>query len=168
MVPIALIVAVAENGVIGKNNDMPWHIKSEFQYFKRTTLGYPIISGRKNFEATGFLKGRANIVITRDTAYRAEGAIVVHTFDDALKTAQKIAADDGKDKIFIVGGAEIYKMALPLAKTLYYTEIHFKPEGDIFFPDFNRGDFIETKREAHQAQEGETANYTITVLERKV
>lgn len=168
MAKIALIVAVAENGVIGKNNDMPWHIKSEFQYFKKTTLGYPIISGRKNFEATGFLKGRANIIITRDTSYRAEDAIVVHTLDAAIATAQKIAADENKDKIFIVGGAEIYKLALPLVDTLYYTEVHLKPAGDIFFPAFNRADFVETKREAHTAQEGESADYTITVLERKV
>lgn len=166
MVKIALIVAVAENGVIGKNNDMPWHIKSEFQYFKRTTLGYPIISGRKNFAATGLLKGRANIVITRDTSFTAEGAIVVHTLDDAIATAQKIAAHDGKDKIFVVGGAEIYKMALPLVDTMYYTEVHLKPEGDIFFPPFDRALFTETKREPHVAQEGESGNYTITVLER--
>lgn len=167
MTRISLIAAVAENGVIGKNNDLPWKIKSEFQYFKDTTMGRPIIMGRKSFMSLGKpLPGRANIVITRDKTYQAEGARAVHTLDEALALAKDIAAKDGIDEIFVVGGADIYRMALSAADRLYLTEIHMKPDGDIFFPDFDRAAWKETKREFHKALPGEDADYTITVLEK--
>lgn len=169
MIKTSLIVAVAENGVIGKNNDMPWHIKSEFQYFKRTTTGKPVIMGRKSFDALGGkpLPNRSNIIITRDPHYTAAGITVVHTLEDALKAARKIAQATKVDEIFIAGGAEIYRLALPLTDRFYLTHIHLKPEGDIFFPPYDPAEWVEIKREFHKAQKGESADYTITVLERK-
>jgi len=170
---VALIAAVAENGVIGKdgstNHSLPWNIKSEFQYFKRTTMGKPIIFGRKTIEALGGrpLPGRLNIIVTRDKNYKMDGATVVTRLEDAIKTAKEAAEKDKLDEIFVGGGAEIYKLALPVADRIYLTEIHLKPEGDTLFPSFDRKEWNEVKREFHQKKEGESADYTITVLERK-
>ena len=165
---IALIAAVAENGVIGKDNELPWRIKSEWQYFVRMTKRKPVVMGRKTFESIGApLKDRANIIITRDAEYMREGIIVTTTLDKALDIARKIAAETGQDEIMIGGGAEIYKLSLPIADRLYLTEIHLKPDGDTLFPAFDRKDWTETKREFHKAEAGESADYTITVLDRK-
>lgn len=165
---IALIAAVAENGIIGQDNKLPWHIKSEWQYFIRMTKHKPIIMGRLTFESLGEpLKDRANIIVTRNAGYKHPGIIVTTTLAKALDIAKKIAAETGQDEIMIGGGAEIYKLALPLADRLYLTEIHMKPEGDTKFPAFDRSEWVETKREFHKAQAGESADYTITVLDRK-
>lgn len=165
---VSLIAAVAENGIIGKDNQLPWHIKSEFAYFVRMTKHKPIIMGRKSFESLGApLKDRSNILVTRDAKYTRPGFIVTTTIEKALDIAKTIAAETRQDEIMIGGGAEIYRLALPLADRLYLTEIHLKPEGDTKFPAFDRNDWVETKREFHRALPGETADYTITVLERK-
>ena len=166
---ISMIAAAAENGIIGKDNELPWRIKSEWQYFLNTTRHKPVIEGRLTFESRGAVpfKDRPNIVITRKPDYKAEGVIVTSTLEKAIDIAKKIAAETGQDEIMIGGGAEIYKLALPLADRLYLTEIHLKPEGDTKFPDFDHSEWTETKREFHQAKPGETADYTITVLDRK-
>ncbi len=165
---IALIAAMADNGVIGKDNKLPWRIRSEWQYFVRMTRHKPVIMGRLTFESLGApLKDRANIIVTRNAEYARDGIIVATTLDKALDIARKIAAETKQDEVMIGGGAEIYKLALPLCDRLYLTEIHLTPDGDTVFPAFDREDWTETKREFHKAQEGETADYTITVLERK-
>lgn len=171
-VTISLIAAVGENGVMGKsgaaNHSLPWDIKSEFKYFRDTTMGKPIIWGRRTIEALGKpLPGRLNIIVTRDAGYQMEGAIVLHTLDAAIKAATEAAEDAQIDEIFIGGGAEIYKQALPSCDRLYLTEVHMKPEGDTVFPDFDRSAFEEVKREFHAKKPGESADYTITVLERR-
>jgi dihydrofolate reductase len=168
-VKVSLIAAVAENGVIGRDGQLPWHIKSEFQYFKNTTIGHPIVMGRRSFESLGKpLPKRANIVVTRDKNFRAEGALVLHTLEEGLAAARAIAEHEGVDEVFIGGGSDIYRLTLPEADRLYLTEVHLKPEGDTLFPAFDREEWREVKREFHKAKEGETADYTITVLERKL
>jgi dihydrofolate reductase len=165
---VSLIAAVAENGVIGKDGQLPWHIRSEFRYFKNTTIGKPIVMGRRSFESLGKpLPERANIIVTRDPNFTAAGAIVTHTLEDGIRIAQEIAEKDGVDEIFIGGGADIYRLSLPGADRLYLTEVHMTPEGDTLFPAFDRSEWQEVKREFHKARDGETADYTITVLERK-
>jgi len=165
---IALIAAVAENGVIGRDNRLPGHIKSQWHDFVRMTRHRPVIMGRRTFESLGApLKERPNIVVTRDAGYKRDGIIVAASLDKALGIAKKIAAETGQDEIMIGGGAEIYRLALPLADRLYLTEINLKPEGDTKFPAFDRAEWLETKREFHKARAGESADYTITVLERK-
>lgn len=168
-IKLASIVAVAENGVIGKDNAMAWHIPSEFAYFRRMTLGKPIIMGRKSFESLGSkpLPKRTNIVVTRDPSWRAPDVMACTSLEDAIATARRIATGRGVDTIFITGGAEIYKQAMPLIDTLYLTEIHLSPEGTTFFPEFDRSQFVETSRLEQPQQDGEEAGYTITVLERK-
>lgn len=168
-IKLASIVAVAENGVIGRDNAMAWHIPSEFAYFRRMTLGKPIIMGRKSFEALGNtpLPKRTNIIVTRDPTWAHEGVIACTSLEKAIAAAQTVARKDGVDTIFIVGGAEIYQLAMPLIDILYLTEIHLTPQGTTVFPRFNRQQFVETKRTHHACQGGEDAAYTITVLERK-
>lgn len=162
---ISLIAAVAENGVIGNKGDIPWRIRSDFQYFKDMTIGKPVIMGRKTFETLpgGPLKDRPNIVITRDASYTPPGATVVTSLDEALDVARR----HGGNEIMIAGGAEIYKLALPLADRLYINEIHMKPEGDTYFPDFFRQDWIEMTVAHHPALPGESADYTVKIFDRK-
>lgn len=166
---LASIAAVAENGVIGSDNGMPWNIPSEFAYFRRMTLGKPVIMGRKTFESLGSkpLPKRPNLIVTRNPNWRAPDVMACTSLEDAIATARRIATGRGADTIFIAGGAEIYKLAMPLIDTLYLTEVHLKPEGSTFFPEFDRSQFVETSRMEQRQQDGEDAGYSITVLERK-
>jgi dihydrofolate reductase len=167
LIEICSIAAVAENGVIGDGLHMPWKIRSELKYFERMTKHKPVIMGRKTFEALGQpLKERTNIIVTRDTSYTRPGIIVAHSLGQALDVAREVATKSGADEIMIGGGAEIYAQAMPFISRLYLTEIHLNPKGDIRFPAFGRTEWLETKREFHKAKEGETADYTITVLKR--
>lgn len=129
---LAIIVAAARNGVIGRNNQLPWHLPQDLKYFKAVTLGKPVIMGRKTYESIGRpLPGRANIVITRDLSWCANGVEVVHSFDEALELASGVDVSE----VMVIGGAEIYKAALPVAHRIYLTRIDLEPEGDAFFPE---------------------------------
>jgi len=135
---LSLIVAVAHDNVIGVGNTLPWHLPEDLAYFKATTLGKPVIMGRKTFESIGrLLPGRPNIVITRQEGWRGvEGLHVVHSVDEAIAKAENLVAQgavDG-DEAMIIGGAEIYRSALPLADRVYLTEIDLRIEGDAWFP----------------------------------
>ena len=165
---IALIAAVAENGVIGKDNDLPWKVKGDWKYFKDKTLGKPIIMGRKCFISLGKpLTNRPNIVITRDTSFKAEGATVTHSLEQALETARDMLAQNGGDEIMVIGGSEIYRLALPLADRLYLNTIHMTAEGDIFFPEVDFSKWQETLSEFHAKEPGDSADYTVRIYERK-
>lgn len=128
---ISLIVAATENGVIGKDGKMPWRLPAESAYFRQTTLAHPVISGRKNYEAMGRpLPDRLNIVVTRQTDYKLpEGVVLAHSLDEALN----LPAVKDADEVFIIGGAQIYDEAMPLADKLYLTIVHTKIDGDTFF-----------------------------------
>ncbi len=129
---ISLIVAHDENQVIGYNKAMPWHLPGDLAYFKKTTMGKPMIMGRKTFESIGkALPGRTNIVVTRDPSYQAEGIVVAHSFDEALAIAEK-----EEKEIMVIGGEQIFKMALPIADVLYVTFIQHEFNGDTYFPAY--------------------------------
>ena len=161
---ISLIAAVAENGVIGQNNDMPWHLPDDFAFFKRKTSHHPIIMGRKSLEALGKpLPNRTNIVVTRNPDFKAQGVTVVHTLDDAIVEAKAV----NQEEIFVIGGAEIYKMALPTATTLYLTEIHRAYEGDTYFPTFDKSEWQEVSRHPHSADERHETGFDFVEYERK-
>ncbi len=146
---LALIAAVARNGVIGVNNALPWRLPDDLRYFKALTLGHPIVMGRKTWESLpGLLPGRTSVVITRDPAYRAEGATVVHSLEEALAVSAET------DEIFVVGGADLYAQALPRADRLYLTEIQADYAGDARFPAFQRDAFREVSREVRRAESG--------------
>ncbi len=140
---LSIIVAVASNGVIGSENDMPWHISEDLKRFKRLTLGKKIIMGRKTWESLPFkpLKNRENIVLTRSKDFKAEGAVVVHSLADAL------ALLDNEEEAFIIGGGNIYKQALPFTQKLYITEVHSEYEGDTLFPEIDPMLWKESSRE---------------------
>ncbi len=128
---IALIAAQAENRVIGLDNKMPWHLPEDLQYFKKITLGKPVIMGRKTFESIGRpLPGRTNIVVTRQSDWRAEGVVTASGLEQALSLAER----ESPDELMVIGGAQIYAEALPLAQRIYLTQIHKEIEGDAWFP----------------------------------
>jgi len=149
---IALIAALAENGVVGRDNQLPWHLPGDLPYFKRVTLGKPVVMGRKTWDSIGRpLPGRANIVVSRQVGLQLEGATVVADIESALALASGIAAAAGVQELMVIGGAEIYALALPLAQRLYLTEVHAEVAGDAWFPPWNRDDWQERSREYHSA-----------------
>lgn len=167
MVELAVIVAAADNGVIGCKGELPWHLPEDLRYFKRVTLGKPIVMGRKTFESIGRpLPGRANIVISRNADYRAEGVRVVASLDEALQLAEDIAANDSVDEVMVIGGAQIYAEALLRADRLYYTAVHGNVEGDAFLPGIDWTLWRETSREAHRAASPDAFDYTFLTYER--
>jgi len=160
---ISLIVAASENGVIGKDGVVPWHLPSELIYFKQTTIGHPVIMGRKTHGSIGrALPGRTNIVITRQKNYRTKNCVVVHSIDEAISQAQKAS---GSDEIFIIGGAEIYELAMPLAQRLYLTNVHAKIEGDKFF-EHDPKDWNEISRKTYPTDKTNKYGYDVLVLEK--
>ncbi len=162
---LAMIVAMANNNVIGLNNDMPWHLPADLQWFKKTTLGSPIIMGRKTYESIGRpLPGRLNIILSRDTELEIEGCSVVNSLEDAIKTAEE--ADNTKDEIFITGGAHLYNKFLAEADTLYLTLIDAELEGDTFFPDYTKYNWQEKQRIENPADDKNPYALTFIKLER--
>ena len=147
---ISLIVAVSENGVIGKNNELLWKLPDDLKRFKKLTIGHPIIMGRKTFDSIGKpLPGRTSIVITRNSDFKMDGIIVSHSFEEALKQAEILESNE----VFIIGGGEIYKQALPVADRLYVTEVETIIAGDAFFEIENPEQWIESERTAHPADD---------------
>lgn len=144
---ISLIVALSANRVIGEGNKLPWHLPEDLKRFKRITSGHPVIMGRKTYESIGrLLPGRMNIIITRNENYRIEGAVVVHSLVAAYEAA---GAAPGGEEIFVIGGGEIFSMALPQADKLYLTWVKKRIEGDTFFPEIDVKYFGESFREEH-------------------
>lgn len=154
---ISLIVAFDDSRVMGYNNKMPWHLPGDLAYFKKTTMGKPMIMGRKTFESIGkALPGRTNIVITRDLNYKAEGIIIVHSFEEALDVAKK-----EEKEIMIIGGEQIFRLALPIADVLYVTKIQHAFQGDTFFPEISDEWKIVSESEEHETKEGIKFSYLI-------
>ena len=144
---IALVVAAARNRVIGRAGAMPWHVPGDLKTFRRLTIGRPIIMGRKTFEAIGrALDGRTNIVVTRDPAFQADGVTIATSLDAALACANNAPSVD--NSIMIIGGGEIYRVALPYADTIYMTEITADPDGDTWFPALDPTEWAEMERVA--------------------
>jgi dihydrofolate reductase len=145
---IVLVVARAENGVIGKDGALPWHLPADLKHFKRVTMGTPMIMGRKTFESLpGLLPGRRHIVLTRDRAWAADGAESAHTVQDALLKADA-------DRVSVIGGAEIFELFGKLATSVELTEIHADAEGDTVMPPFQPANWREVSREQHAAADG--------------
>jgi dihydrofolate reductase len=166
--PVAMILAVAQNGVIGKGDGLPWRIPAEMKYFMATTLGKPVIMGRKTFETLESpLPRRTNIIVTRGKNYAQDGVVVTHTLDEALQQADVIAQRDGVDEIMIAGGAEIYRLALPIADTLYYTRVNIDAEGDAYFDDIDWSQWRCEKREEFAAADDKTPGYTLMLYRRR-
>jgi len=165
---LSMMVAKASNNVIGRNNKLPWYLPNDLKYFKQVTFGKPVIMGRKTWESLkGPLPGRTNIVITRQPDYRAEGAKVVATVDEAIAMAENVAFIEGQEEAVIMGGAEIYALALPQTERLYLTEVHADVEGDTFFPAYATAEWQEIGREDFAAEGPNPYDYSFVVYERK-
>ncbi|WP_078085519.1 dihydrofolate reductase [Microbulbifer mangrovi] len=163
---LAMIVAMARNRAIGRENTLPWRISGDLQFFKRTTLGKPIVMGRKTFESIGRpLPGRQNIVITRNPDWSVDGVTVVSSLEQALDVAAATAAREGADEVMVIGGAEIYRQAMPLAQRLYVTEVDAEVEGDAFFPALNET-WREVSRDCYPASEKDEYNYCLVQYDR--
>lgn len=158
---ISLIAAVAKNRVIGNRGQITWRLPADLKHFKMVTLGHPIIMGRRTYESIGRpLPERTNIVVTRDPKYRASGCVVVASLEDAFR-----AAGDAEE-VFIIGGGEIYRQALPLAEKLYITSVEAEPEGDVFFPEINPDEWRIVSREDHLKDERNQYDYSFLVYEK--
>ncbi|MBD3610417.1 MAG: type 3 dihydrofolate reductase [Gammaproteobacteria bacterium] len=160
---ISLIWAMADDRVIGINNSLPWKLPADMKWFRQHTLGKPIVMGRKTFESFGAkpLPQRTNIIITSDKEYQADGAVVVHSIDDAIKAAGDV------DEVMIIGGMSFYRQMLPKADKLYMTLIHDKFKGDAWFPEFDISPWQEIHREDHEADEKNTHAHSFVVMQRR-
>jgi dihydrofolate reductase len=159
---ITLIVAVADSGVIGRDNTLPWHLPDDLKRFKRLTMGKPMVMGRKTFESIGKpLPGRQNIVVTRDANYRREGITVVHGLDAAVRAAGDVP------EIMIIGGAELFRLSLPRAGRLHLTRVHGDIAGDVFWPALDVREWQVVESEPHDADERHAYAMTFEVWEKR-
>lgn len=169
VLPIALVVARARNGVIGREGGLPWRLKTDLQLFKANTLGKPVIMGRKTWDSLALkpLPKRTNIVLSRDQAFQPKGALAVDSWSEALSIAREQAEEDGAEEVCVIGGEALFELALPKARRLYLTEVDAAPDGDARFPDFEEADWTEVRREAHPAGEVDDHAFVLRVLERR-
>jgi dihydrofolate reductase len=159
---VSIVVAIAENNAIGKNNELLWYLPTDLKHFKQITNGHPIIMGRKTFDSIGKpLPNRRNIVITRSAGLEIPGAEVCHTL------AEAIALCKAEKEVFIVGGAEIYRQAINNTDKIYLTRVHAQYEADAFFPEIDQKEWKEVDTEAHQPDEKNNVAYTFSTLLRK-
>ena len=159
---VSIVVATAENNVIGKENQLIWHLPADLKHFKQLTMGHPILMGRKTFESIGKpLPGRTSFVITRQEDYKAEGCIVVHSVKAAIELAKQL-----DDTVCVIGGAEIYRQALPMVDTIELTKIHHTFDGDTFFPEIKEEDWKVVAKEDHEPDEKNKFSYSYLTLKR--
>ena len=168
---LSLIVAMAKNRTIGLDGAMPWHIPEDLKFFKRVTMGHPVIMGRKTYQSIGAaLPGRTNIVVARNKDFEAADADVVHDLSEALTKAKATEElwrpDGGREEIFVIGGADIYGQALPEAQRIYMTEVHQEHPGDAFFPELAEGEWKETDRQDRDPETPGGSAYSLVILDR--
>ena len=163
---LSLLVAMAKNRVIGRDNKLPWHLPADLKHFKFLTIGQTIVMGRKTYESIGKpLPGRVNIIITRQEGYEVPGATVVSSIDDALLMCEKIRSINGEN--FIIGGEELYRQTLKICRRIYITEIQRDFEGDVCFPEVDPNEWEETQRDKHISENDTNLEYHFVVLDRK-
>ncbi|WP_343688120.1 dihydrofolate reductase [Chitinophaga sp.] len=163
---VSIIVAASENNVIGIHNHLPWHLPVDMKYFKDTTMGKPIVMGRKSFEELGkVLPGRPNIMITRQEGYTRPGLIVVPSLEAGIEKAKTF----GTDELFVTGGGEIFKMAIEkeIIDRIYLTRVHAEVEGDTYFPDFDQSKWVKVKDELYEKDERHQYSMSFQVWEFK-
>ncbi|WP_313010525.1 dihydrofolate reductase [Stutzerimonas nitrititolerans] len=166
-IPLAMIAALAQNRVIGLDNKMPWHLPADLKHFKAMTLGKPIVMGRKTWDSLGRpLPGRLNLVVSRQPGLCLKGAETFGSLEDALQRAEQWAREQEATEIMLIGGAQLYQQALPLAQRLYLTRIAASPEGDAFFPAFDEILWQRADCQAHPA-EGEAPAYSFETWQRR-
>jgi dihydrofolate reductase len=164
---LSIIVAASENNVIGKNNQLPWHLPADMKYFKEKTMGHCVIMGRKNFESIPDkyrpLSGRTNIVVTRQKDFKGGAVIISHSLAEAIQ----IAKDKNETECFIIGGGEIFSQSMSICDCIYLTRIHAHIEGDVFFSEINMDEWKEVSIEKFSANEKNKYDFSFITLERK-
>ena len=161
---ISQIVAVSENWIIGRDNDLPWTMPDDMAWFKRVTMGHTVIMGRRNYEANGSqaLPGRTNIVISRQKDFRLDDSMVVPTLESALEICKR----EEQEEVFIVGGGEIYRLSLPRTDRIYLTVIHTRLEGDTTYPELNMEEWQKIHEDPHRSDQQNPFDFTFYILER--
>ena len=158
---------MADNGVIGLDNGLPWRLPVDMKHFMTTTLGKPVVMGRKTLESMKSpLPGRTNIVLTRDPSWQRDAVQVVRDLPAAMALAEQQGLIDGVDEAMVIGGAEIYALALPMAERLYVTRVHAQPAGDVYFPAIDLTAWRLLSQQQHQADERHSSSFSIEVYER--
>jgi dihydrofolate reductase len=158
----SLVVAMARNRVIGRDNQLPWKLPKDLAYFKRVTMGHPVVMGRRTWQSIGRpLPGRKNIVVTRNPAFSAPGATIVASLDAAWRAAGEV------EETCVIGGTSLFAEALPIADRIHLTEVDAVVEGDTYFPEFDRSEWVEHEVERHPADERHAYPFRIVVLERR-
>jgi dihydrofolate reductase len=165
---VAVVAARAKNGVIGRDGALPWRLKSDMALFKASTLGKPVIMGRKTWDSLPKkpLPGRLNIVMSRDGTFAPQGAVACEHFEEALEMAREQAREDGVDEVCVIGGRALFDLALPRARRLYLTEVAAEPEGDVRFPEVDETVWREVRRDEHPAGGEDEFPFVFRVLER--
>lgn len=167
-VPVAMIAAIGENFVIGREGQIPWRLPTDFAHFKRMTIGKPLIMGRKTFASIGRpLPGRTNLIVTRQPDFAADGVVVCRSLEEALARAQAIAATDGAGEVMIGGGGELYREAMPLAERLHITHVAASPEGDARFPPIDPEVWEVTQRHEVGRTDKDSADFTVLTYSRR-
>lgn len=165
---LSIVCALAQNRVIGRDNQLPWRLPADLAHFKKLTLGHPVIMGRKTFESIGRpLPQRTNIVVTTQSEWSAAGVTVVNSLPQALDSAERAAEAMGVQEMMLIGGATLYKQAMPHVSRLYLTEVQANIEGDAFFPEWNRAEWVEKSCQLHSADGKNDFAYAFAVYERR-
>lgn len=166
--PLVLVAAIADNGVIGDDNRLIWRLKTDLRHFRSLTLGRPVLMGRKTYLSIGKpLPGRETVVLTRDPDFRPDGVHVAPSLPAALAIGQELGAGMGADSVTVAGGADVYRQALPLAQRLELTLVHATPEGDAVFPEWDHSAFIEEGRKSHPRSPDDEHPFTFATFRRR-
>lgn len=165
---IALVVARAENGAIGRRGDLPWRLSTDLKQFRKLTLGKPVLMGRRTFNSLPrVLDQRVNVVLSRDPDFDAPGAVVAGSLDEGLAVAREAAKAAGVDEIMVIGGDDVFRAVMPLAGRIYLTEVHAAPDADVWFRDFDLADWREISRERHEPGPKDEHPFSFVLLERR-
>lgn len=168
-IDLALVVARAKNGIMGRDGALPWRLKSDMALFKATTLGKPVVMGRKTWDSLPRrpLPGRLNLILSRDPSFEARDAVVCERFEEALEIGREQALEDEAGEVCVIGGTAVFALALPRARRLYLTEVDAEPEGDALFPAFDEAAWTEVRREPYPPADGDDHAFVFRVLERR-
>ena len=164
---IALVVAMGENRAIGRGGDLPWHLRSDMRFFRRVTMGKPVLMGRRTFKSLPrVLDGRLNIVLTRDRGFVAPDAVMAHSLEEGLQAARESCSRTGANEIMVIGGEDVFREVLPQTGRIYLTEVHAAPEADTWFPQLDENMWREVSRKRHEAGPKDDHAFSLVVLER--
>jgi dihydrofolate reductase len=165
---IALVVARAENGALGREGALPWRLATDLKQFRTVTMGKPVLMGRRTFQSLPrVLDGRVNIVLSREPGFEAPGAVVASSLDEGLRVAREAAIAAGANEIMVIGGDDVFRAVLPRAGRIYLTEVHAAPQADVFLRDFDLAGYRELARERHPAGPKDEHPFSFVLLERK-